>query len=304
MPELPEVEIIKLGLQKYIVGQEIADIEVLSPKQFVGDPKGVIGAKITRVRRFGKGIVIDLSNGFSIVIHLKMTGQLVFGRWSLALGNSSYLSRWTRVVFKIKDPASVPLSGTIAGKQKSKSSDSFLYFNDIRRFGWMRVVETKKVVDLPFFRDLGHEPSFGRLGRPAEGQASLTAEKFWNILASSKSPIKSVLMNQHKISGVGNIYANEALFLARINPLRLASSLTQAEGKRLLLAMEEVLRKGIEAGGASRMNYVNVLGEKGTYQEQFLVYGREGEQCPVCKSIIKKIKTGGRGTFYCPVCQC
>ncbi len=177
---------------------------------------------------------------------------------------------------------------------------SCFYFNDIRKFGWIRVVETKKVGELPFFKNLGPEPSFAKA---TEGQASLTAEKFRDILVSTKVPVKSVLMDQHKISGIGNIYANEALFLARINPTRRASSLTKQEAKRLLGAIEEVLRKSIEAGGSSMTNYVNALGEKGTYQEYFLVYRKDGEWCPACKSIIKKMKTGGRGTFYCKKCQ-
>jgi formamidopyrimidine-DNA glycosylase len=320
MPELPEVETIRRGLEKYIVGQEIVDVEILSQKQFTGDSKLVIGAEITGVRRFGKGLVIDLSNGFSIAIHAKMTGRLIFdvgpgGRFFRPTASFASLSpgarrealtpvthlyrnnKHTHVIFKLK-------------YKNAKSSDSYLYYNDIRKFGWIRIVETKKVVDLPFFKNLGPEPSFAQTSprlRPAskatEGQASLTVGKFQNILVSSKAPIKSVLMDQHKISGIGNIYANEALFLAKIHPTRRASSLTQAEAKRLLEAIEKVLRMSIEAGGSSMTNYVNALGEKGTYQEHFLVYKKEGERCPACKSIIEKIKIAGRGTFYCNKCQ-
>ena len=284
MPELPEVEIIRRGLEKYLVRQEIVDIEILSPKQFIGDPHLVIGAKIVGVSRFGKGLVIDLSNGFSIAIHVKMTGQLIYDtgarRGSPARATRSCsVSKYTRVIFKLK-------------RGDSESLDSYLYYNDVRKFGWVRVIETKKVMDLPFFKNLGPEPL-----------RDLDLKLFRNILASSKAPVKSVLMDQHKISGIGNIYANEALFLARINPVRHASSLTKEEAKRLLAAIEEVLQKGIAAGGSSMTNYVNALGEKGTYQENFLVYGRTGEKCTFCKGIVKRMKMGGRGTFYCEECQ-
>lgn len=290
MPELPEVETIRRGLEKYIVGQEIEDIEVLSPKQFTGDPKMVIGAKITGVRRFGKGLVIDLSNGFSIAIHVKMTGRLIFDAGGVSATHFYRADKHTYVIFYLKSQK-LNLKATT---QSSKLSDkySYLYYNDIRKFGWIRVMKTDQVMELAFFKNLGHEPL-----------RDLDLPLFENILASSKTPIKSALMDQHKISGIGNIYANEALFIAKIDPLRPALSLNQAELKRLLEAVEEVLRKSIEAGGSSMTNFVNTLGEKGKYQERFLVYGMEGEQCPACKGIIKKMKTGGRGTFYCPECQ-
>ncbi len=300
MPELPEVETIRRGLEKYIVGQEIADIEVLSSRQFTGDPKLVIGAKIIGVRRFGKGLVIDLANGFSIAIHVKMTGQLIYREYEVCPEHCEKLpNKWTRAVFKIKDQKSKIKSTTKISKL-SNTTYTHLYYNDIRKFGWIRIVKTDKVMELPFFKNLGPEPFFAKV---TEGQASLTVEKFRDILASTKAPVKSVLMDQHKISGIGNIYANEALFLARINPLRSASSLNKIEAKRLLEAVEEVLRRGIEAGGSSMTNYVNALGEKGTYQEYFLVYGQEGKRCPVCKGTIEKMKMGGRGTFYCKKCQ-
>jgi formamidopyrimidine-DNA glycosylase len=279
MPELPEVETIRRGLEKYVVGQQIADINILSSKQFFGDPKIVIGAEIIGVRRFGKGLIIDLSNDFSIAIHVKMTGNLFYDAGPVRRSPDAHANKHTRVIFKLKS-------------KNSKSWDSYLYYNDIRKFGWIRVVETKKVMDLPFFKSLGPEPL-----------RDLDLPLFRDILSSTTAPIKSVLMDQHKISGIGNIYANEALFLAKIYPLRLASSLHQGEARRLLGAIEEVLRKSITIGGASMANYVNLFGKKGAYQENFLVYKREGEKCSFCKNLIEKIKIGGRGTFYCPKCQ-
>lgn len=322
MPELPEVEIIRRGLEKYIVGSRIEGVEIRSPKQFSGDPKCVIGVKILGARRLGKGLVIDLSNGFSIAIHVKMTGQLIFymgpGESLSAPVSADKSASQAGSALSLRPRPTSSIASLSAGARRepltpathfyrndkhthviftlkpksSKDSNSYLYYNDIRKFGWVRVVETDKVMELVFFKNLGPEPL-----------RDLNLAHFRNILASSKAPIKSALMDQKKIAGLGNIYANEALFLARIDPRRSALSLHKTDAKRLLGAIEEVLKRGIEAGGSSMTNYVNALGEKGKYQEQFLVYGREGEKCHECRGFIKRAKLGGRGTFYCPKCQ-
>ncbi len=290
MPELPEVETIRRGLETHIVGCTIEDIEIRLAKQFAGDPQLVIGSKIIAVRRFGKGLVIDLDNSYSIVIHLKMTGQLVVSRRLLTIGEDKYPNKWTHVIFKIKDQK-LNIKNT---NQRLKINDpfSFLYYNDIRQFGWIKIVKADEVNNLPFFKSLGLEPL-----------KDLTIIRFGKMVKCFRSPIKSLLMDQGKIAGIGNIYANDALFAAKIHPNRQAQLLTQAEIKKLFKAIEGVLKKGIETGGASEWNYLNVLGEKGGYQNFFQVYNREGEKCKHCSSLIERIKMGGRGTFYCPVCQ-
>lgn len=283
MPELPEVETIRLGLEKYLVGDTIEDVEIRFPKLFSGDPEEIKGSKVTRVRRFGKGLVIDFENKKSLTIHVKMTGQLVYIGSKIPKGN------------KISEKAgeTLPHKHThIIFKLKTNDGEAVLYYSDIRRFGWLKVIETSKLSEQSFFKNLGPEPF-----------KDLTIEKFEKILKSKKGPIKPLLMDQAQVAGVGNIYANDALFLAKINPSRPANSLRKDEVVKLLVAIETVLKKGLEVGGASEWQYVNATGETGGYQNFFKVYGKVGKPCRVCKTMIEKIVMGGRGTFYCPSCQ-
>lgn len=322
MPELPEVETIRLGLQKYILGKIIENVEVRLRRIFSGDEKNVIGAEIKDVRRFGKGLVIDLDNGYSIAIHIKLTGQLIYeGSEVSKVSNVSRQkiggelpNKWTHVVFKLK----------------STSQNSKLYYNDLRQFGWIKILKTSEVQNLPLFKELGPEPpvlSDYSSSDPANRRGSrealsgnsyrqgtyskftfqartvLTLELFKQILYKSNVAIKPFLIDQKKISGIGNIYANDALFEARIDPRRKAKDLSESEIKKLYDAILKVLKDGLKYGGATEINFVNVLGQEGGYQNHFLVYGREGESCKVCKSSIKKIKLGGRGTYFCSKCQ-
>jgi len=278
MPELPEVETIRGGLQKYLVGHKIQGVEVFDRKIFTGREEDIFGAKIIAVRRFGKGLVIDLDNDYSIAVHIKLTGQLIYRgeeTKNILLSDKvgSLPSKFTRVIFNLDKGAR-------------------LFFNDIRRFAWMKIIKSSDVKNLPFFKEMGPEPFSG-----------LTQEKFEEIIRSSKTVIKPLLMDQKKIGGVGNIYANEALFLAGINPKRKAESLSDEEIRRLYKAILEVLKKGLSYRGATEINFVNALGQEGSYQKHFLVYGREGEPCRKCGGKIQKIFLGGRGTYFCPKCQ-
>ncbi len=280
MPELPEVETIKLGLQKYLVGHTIEKVEVRLRKIVQGDPQKIIGARITDIKRFGKGLVIELSNGYVIAIHIKMTGQLIYRgnditknfHPSLKLGGQ-VPNNWTHVIFTLDKQA-------------------HLYYNDIRQFGWIKIVKLEESKELPFFKELGPEPL-----------KDLTLGKFTAIVQAAKGPIKPLLMDQKKIGGIGNIYANDALWEAKIDPGRKADSLSDEETKKLFAAIEFVLKKSLSLGGASEVNFVNALGEEGGYQHHFLVYGQKGMPCKRCGAIIEKITLGGRGTFYCPNCQ-
>ena len=289
MPELPEVETIRLGLQKYIVGKTIENVEVRLPKILTGNPKDIVGAKITDVRRFGKGLVIDLDNDYLIAIHIKLTGQLIYrGSEVSKVPNVSKgkiggepPNKWTHVVFKLRTK-----------NLELRTRTAYLYYNDLRQFGWIKIVQSSKLKDQSFFKDLG--PEFFK---------DLTFEKFEDIIKRSKGPIKPLLMDQKKMSGVGNIYANDALFEARIDPRRKAKNLSEEEIRKLYDAILKVLKKGLESGGASELSFVNVLGQEGGYQNHFLVYGREKEPCRACKTPIQKIKLSGRGTYFCPSCQ-
>lgn len=287
MPELPEVETIRRGLETYLVGRIIEDIEVRFPKIFTGDEKLCKSAKIQAIRRFGKGLVIDLDNDHSIVAHVKMTGQFIYKGDEVSKG---------RVIAKKKTGDDVPGKHThvifkLKAKREKRKID-FLYYNDIRKFGWLKVVPTNQVEELSFFKSLGPEPL-----------KSLTYEYFRDLVKKGQGPIKTFLMDQKKIAGVGNIYANDALYLAKIHPTRKANSLTDRESQLLFQSIETVLHKGLEAGGASERNYVNALGEAGEYQKFFKVYNKQDKPCPVCGTPVEKIILSGRGTFFCPNCQ-
>lgn len=283
MPELPEVEIIRLGLQDKIVGSKISDVEIRLPKIFQGNPKHIVGAGVLRLRRRAKILLIDLDNNLSLVIHLKMSGQLVYHKdgkqatfgHPIPFAGTTLPAKSTHVIFTFSD-------------------GSVLYFNDIRQFGYIKVIKTSEVEKLKAIQEFGPEPL----------TPEFTQEKFKEIISKKKMPIKLVLIDQTQIAGVGNIYANEALFLSKINPSRQANGLTDDEIKQLHNALLEVLRMGIKYGGSSENAYVNALGEKGSMQEHFMVYSKVGKLCPYgCGGQVKRIALGSRGTYFCPKCQ-
>jgi formamidopyrimidine-DNA glycosylase len=289
MPELPEVETIKLGLQKHLVGHQILGVAISLPRIFIGDVQKVIDTTVLDVRRFGKGLVIDLDSGYSMAVHVKMTGQMVVVR------GLKEFPKHTHVVFKLSYSSSEQSESRSDSSRQARTineEEAYLYYNDVRQFGWIKVLKTEEVAQMPFFKSLGLEPL-----------RNLTEEKFKSILKKNKTPIKSLLMDQQKIAGIGNIYACDTLYSAKIHPTRSASSLNDEEASLLFSAIEEILRKSISVGGASASNYVNALGEKGTYQDHFLVYKKEGEPCMYCSEPIKRIKTAGRSTYFCSSCQ-
>jgi len=281
MPELPEVETIRKALENYLVGHKITEVKVNAPKIFSGDKTVLIGGKVKSVRRFAKILCLDLSNGYSIVVHIKLTGQFIYRGPNLK--NIPGLSK--KVI------------GGIPGKHThvvfSLDRGGALYYNDVRRFGWIKVVKTNEVEDEPFIKKLGPEP-FGKL----------TFELFSGVLSKSGRPIKIVLMDQEKIAGVGNIYANDALWLSKINPKKPANSLSLDKQKELYGAVHKVLRQGIKYGGSSELAYVTPDGKEGSYQDHTLSYGWEGKPCKRChRAKFIKYFLGGRGTYVCPVCQ-
>lgn len=299
MPELPEVETIRRGLEKYLIGYQLTHVEIRLPKIVTGNIEEVIGATIERIDRFGKGLVVSFDNRFSLAIHVKMTGQLIVREASrmadkpleniyppvnihVAHDKAFDLpNKWTHVIFKLKIQSA-----------KRKTKELILYYNDIRQFGWIKIVKSEEISRDSFFKALGKEPL-----------KDLTVDDFADLLKLRKTPIKQLLMDQSRIAGVGNIYANDALWEAQIDPRRESSSLTPEEQNSLFSAVEKVLSEGIERGGASETNYINVNGGKGSYQEVFRVYKKDGKVCPRCGGVIEKIRLGGRGTWFCPTCQ-
>ena len=297
MPELPEVETIRRGLEKYVVGHKIERVEIINPGIFEGNTKDIEGAKITHARRSGKGLIIDLDNKFSLAIHIKMTGQLIFRdkatqKEPLSQKVGTIPNKFTHVIFYLGSPSSG------SGPATSSKSSAVLYYNDQRRFGWIRVVKTSEVIEMPFFKSMGPEP-FG-LGTGEK----LTLELLEKIVSKASTKIKPLIMDQAKIGGIGNIYANDALWDAKIDPARPAKSLSKNETKALFDSIIKVMEKSFEQGGASELNFVNVLGQEGNYQNHSFVYAKTGRPCPRDDGgIIKRIKIGGRGTFFCSVCQ-
>jgi len=270
MPELPEVETIRRGLERLIVGRKVLGIETNSPKQVQPSlavvKKAIIGTTIKKVQRRAKVLQLFFSNGAIIIVHLKLTGRL------LVRNKNDRPDDWQHIT--------VSLDG---GKE--------LRFADARKFGWFRLVKDEKELQ-KILKEFGPEPF-----------DDLTLPVFEKILSSTLKPVKVVLMDQGRISGVGNIYASEALFLARIDPHRPANRVSNKEAESLYRNLEKVLKLGIHYRGASDQYYLDAQGHKGSYQEHFLVYGRQGQKCSACSGLIKRVVLGGRGTFYCPSCQ-
>jgi len=277
MPELPEVETIRRGLSQLIIRQKLTSTKVCCAKSFVGEP---VAGTVTDIRRFGKALVVDLDNGISLMIHLRMTGQLIFdGKSRYAAGHPSdnFLAELpnsqTRVILKFEN-------GT-------------LYFNDQRKFGFIKTIPTSEVESDPFIKKLAKEPW------------DMTPSEFHTKLKHRpKSCIKATILDQTVVAGLGNIYADEALFIAKIHPLTKSGSLSLEKATALLEAAREVMDRSIASGGSTMRTYVKADGTKGDYLKKFAqVFRREGQPCPVCGTTIVKIRVAGRGTHLCPNCQ-
>lgn len=281
MPELPEVETIRRGLSKFILKQKIQKIDILCAKSFLGKP--VTGA-VTALRRFGKALVIDLNNGNSLMIHLRMTGQLIYD------GRSNAGKRYAT------GHPSENFVSTLPNKQTRviiTFDNGTLYFNDQRKFGFIKILKTSEVENDSFIQKLAPEPW------------TMSPELFYEKLQKHKnSCIKATILDQTIICGLGNIYADEALFASRIHPERKSGSITRAEAKLLLESAREVMDRSIASGGSTMATYVKADGTRGDYLEKFAqVFRREGQACPRCGNQIIKIRVAGRGTHICPHCQ-
>lgn len=286
MPELPEVETVRRGLSHLIIGKRIVREAHDTDKGFPNAPQDVqqflIGATITDVRRRAKVLLIDLSTDYTLVIHLKMTGQLVFrGEQVFGAGhpNESLVGelpdRSTRVTLAFAD-------------------DSCLYFNDQRKFGWMRLIPTIEVPEIDFMKKVGPEPL----------EAEFTAEEFESrFKRRANTSIKAALLDQTVVAGIGNIYADESLWGAKVHPKRLVKTVTSEEFAAIYRELREVMALAIEKGGSTDKNYVNAEGKRGNYLDFARAFRREGQPCPRCGTDIIKFKAAGRGTHICPVCQ-
>jgi formamidopyrimidine-DNA glycosylase len=286
MPELPEVETVRRGLADLIIGKVVTleshDTEKGFPNAEADVKEFLLGATITDVRRRAKVLMIDLSTGYSLLIHLKMTGQLVFvgdTRFGAGHPNDSLVNdlpdKSTRVTLTFTDT-------------------SKLFFNDQRKFGWMRLMPTVESPNIDFMQKVGPEPLAD----------DFTPKEFMQRFARrSKTNIKAALLDQSIVAGVGNIYADESLWGAKLHPKRLVGSVTEQEFTTLFHELREVMNLAVEKGGSSNHTYVNAEGKKGSYMDFARVFRREGLPCPRCGTTIEKLRVAGRGTHVCPHCQ-
>jgi len=291
MPELPEVQTTVNGLRKNLVGLKIKDVwsnwtKTLKGLSFPSFKKEISGKKILSAERRGKNILLNLSDEKTILIHMKMTGHLIYGKWELKAGAwkakentplTDPLNRFIHFIFFLSD-----------GNQ--------LAFSDMRKFAKIVLLDTPKVFESPDLAKLGPDP--------------LDKKFDWKklkerLLKRPNGKIKQILMDQTILAGIGNIYSDEILWETRIHPLTKIKNISDEKMKQILSAMKKILTNSIRLGGDSMSDYRNIEGKKGRYQLEHKIYGRFGEQCKRkgCKSLVKKIKIGGRTAHYCETCQ-
>jgi formamidopyrimidine-DNA glycosylase len=302
MPELPEVETVRRQLEPELIGKTITSAEVLDERLTRPEPpdavaRAVAGREVTAVARRGKYLLLGLEGGRTLALHLRMTGNLLLR--DPDQGATADLMK------------SEPLGGPRLYESKPEPSHvrarfelddgRILLFTDVRRFGQAVVLDAGDQLDDFFASRLGVEPLSG----------DLTAERLLELAADRKAPLKSFLLAQSRIAGIGNIYADEALWRARLHPLSPAGSMKLEHAERLVEGIVGALQAGLDHGGASIDDYLDTRGERGSMQEEFLVHTREGELClrpdeehrPAPPPVIQRIVVTGRSTYFCPNCQ-
>jgi len=298
MPELPEVENLRLGLGRTIIGQKIRGVKVEKPKLISGKGtlrtaslpkkaefiKGIRGERFVAVERRAKNLIFKLSSGKVILAHLKMSGQFVYqdknkketvtGGHPIEISETKLPNKHSHIIFELEN-------GT-------------LYYNDTRMFGYLLYYPDMETFEV--------ENHFGLYGlEPLSNE--FTAKYFTESLKKKSGKIKAVLMDQKIVTGLGNIYADESLFEANIRPDRNASSLAKAEVEKLHKAIKRIIKRATKVGGSSVATYRLLDNTRGNYAREHKVYGKAGELCPVCKKPLKKIIIGGRTTIFCLNCQ-
>ena len=273
MPELPEVETIRRDLEEKVRGKRIErviiknekSVKVPSPREFIQKMERKV---LDEMHRRGKYLILGLDSEDTLVLHLGMTGRLIYSKAGEEID-------YSRVVFLLENNAQ-------------------LSFTDVRGFGGLWFVPDEKFEEvIPTLASLGPEPL----------ETDFTLEKFKQLLKDKKGKIKTLLMDQSFIAGVGNVYAQEALFFSGIHPTRSSSSLLEGKIEKLYHNLLNVLREAISYRGSSIKNYVDLVGRQGSYESHLRVYGRAGSNCPRCGHVIKRMEVGGRGTCFCPRCQ-
>ncbi len=269
MPELPEVETIKRTLSPLLKGRLIKEIEVGLGKLLLPGEKEFIarvaGRRFLELKRKGKYLICLLSGGTAVIVHFRLTGQLIY------VNGQKPLPPHTHLRFFL--------------------DRGELLYVDLRQFGRLEALAAKDLKDHPQLKELGPEPF------------ALNERDFYGLLQKSSRPLKALLLDQKVISGLGNIYVDESLFRAGLHPKRPGKELTLPEASRLLAVIKEILAEAISDGGSSVRNYVDGQGQSGRFQEKHRVYGRRGKPCPRCGQTIAYTKIAQRGTHFCPACQ-
>lgn len=340
MPELPEVETVRRGLSRLIVGRTTERVNHDNPKSFPNSKSEVqqflLGARVTDVRRRAKVLMIDLDSNYSLVIHLKMTGQLVYVanaplpssqiseksvRRSLGAGPVSRSAPSSEKSEIYSEAGAAPPTATrfavaaetrfgaghpndsLVGQLPDRSTrvtiefadGSHLFFNDQRKFGWVKLYPTPEVPNIDFMKKVGPEPL----------EDSFTADNFIaRMRRRSRTTVKAAILDQTVLAGVGNIYADESLWGAKIHPATRVEAVTDKQLAKLLVEIKYVMNLSIEKGGSTDRNYVNAEGKRGSYIDFARVFRREGQPCQRHPEVmIEKIRVASRGTHICPVCQ-
>jgi len=290
MPELPEVEIIVRDLKNKVRKRTFIDVwtdfpkMIKKPDSFSKFKKEIIGKKIEKVWRKGKNILFNLSGDYCLLIHQKLTGHLLLGKWKYEKG------KWNPL---IKGPLSNDPMNRFLHLILFLDNKEQLALSDLRKFAKVKLQKCKELMTSDDIKSLGTDPL----------EKNLTFGIFKKIIYSRKKKIKQILMDQTLISGIGNIYSDEILFEAKINPLRYSNDLSENEVKRIYEAMHKILRKAISLRGESISDFRDIKGRRGLFDKERKVYRREGKKCFRCGAIIKRVRIGGRSSYFCPQCQ-
>ncbi len=289
MPELPEVQTTVSGLNIKVLLRTFIDVWsdweniIKRPKSFKVFRKELKGKKIKKIWRRAKNIIFDLSDGYSLLMHMKMTGHLLYGTWNIKHETcvptqkgplEEKINRYIHVMFFLDNGQMIALS-------------------DLRKFSKVELWKTEDLLNSKEFKAIGPEPL----------EKDFTFEKFEKLFNNKNGKVKQVIMVPGFIAGIGNIYSSESLWWSKIHPQKDVSKLSKKELKSLYISIKKVLEVGIKLGGDSFSDYRNIDGEKGAFDGIKKVYQREKQPCFRCKTIIKRIKFGGRSAFFCPKCQ-
>ena len=285
MPELPEIETIKLDLERVLLNKKIKSVTVNLAKQVKSQLKKfhqtVSGSIIKKIYRRAKTVIFELNNKHYLVFHLKMSGQLIYRQ-----KNNKFLGGGHPISHNLKDLPNKYSHIIFDFADKSK-----LFFNDQRQFGWVKLFNSQEFAD--------YDNSFG----PEPLDKDFTYLKFKQIIKPKKKAIKPLLMEPKIVAGIGNIYAAESCFCAGILPTRSAHTLSETELKKLYQCIKKVLKLAIKKRGTSADKYVDAFGRQGSMNKSLKVYARAGEKCPRCNHKIHQLRQSSRSTFYCPKCQ-